>query len=41
MAKEIGDSLEQALEVDLDEGEVKWGEFQRVRVKLDIQNPVV
>lgn len=32
----IVNSLGNIEEVDLEVGEVKWGEFMRVRVKLDI-----
>lgn len=41
MGKEIGNSLGQTLEVNLDEGEVEWGEFLRVRVILDISKPLI
>lgn len=41
MGKEIGNLLGQTLEVDLDEGEVEWEEFLRLRVTLDISRPLI
>lgn len=37
----VDNSLAHTEEVDLDEGEVEWGEFMMVRVKLNIKKPLV
>lgn len=37
----INISLGQMKEVNLEVGEVEWGEFMRVQVKLDIEKPLV
>lgn len=35
----IGNSLGQTIEVDLEEGEVEWGEYMIIWVKIDIWKP--
>ncbi|XP_041001563.1 uncharacterized protein LOC121247253 [Juglans microcarpa x Juglans regia] len=40
IGKLIGGLLGEFLEVDLDEGEMEWGEYMRVRVRLDISQPL-
>lgn len=37
----IGDSLGHTKEVDLEVSRVEWGDYMRVRVKLDISKPLV
>lgn len=37
----IGDSLGHIKEVDLEAGEIGWGEYMRVGVKIDISKPLV
>lgn len=39
MGREIRNSLGQIEDVDLDKGEIEWGEYMRVRIKLDISKP--
>lgn len=36
----IWDSLGQIAEVDLEVGEVEWGEYMLVRVSVDIRKPL-
>lgn len=37
----VGNSMGKIKELYLDVGEVKWREYMRVRIKMDITNPLV
>lgn len=37
----VGASIGRVEEVDLEYGEIKWGEFMRVRITLDITKPLI
>lgn len=37
----VGTSLSRVEEVDLDYGEVEWGEFMRIKVSIDITQPLL
>ncbi|XP_042950030.1 uncharacterized protein LOC122282137 [Carya illinoinensis] len=39
IGKLVGSALGEVLEVDLDKGEMEWGEYMRVQVMLDISKP--
>lgn len=41
IGREIGNSIGHTEEVDLEDEEIKWGEYMRVRVKLDISKPLL
>lgn len=37
----IGNSLGKTIEVGLNEGEIDWGKYMRVRVTLDVTKPII
>lgn len=37
----VGNSLGKTIEVDLDDVEIEWGEYMRVRVKMDVTKSLV
>lgn len=39
IGKLVGDALGEVLEIDLEKGEMEWGEYMRVRVILDVSRP--
>ena len=38
---QIGPSMEQVEEVDVDDGGMDWGEYLRVKITLDLQKPLM
>lgn len=41
VGREVGMALGSVEEVDLDYGEVEWGEFMSIRVAMDITKPLL
>lgn len=41
VGKLIGSKVGQVEEVELEEGEMAWGEFMRVRIKIDVTKPLL
>lgn len=37
----IGNALGKTIKVDLDKGEIEWGEYMRVRVTLKVTKPLI
>lgn len=41
VGREVGAAMGAVKEVDVDYGEVEWGEFMRIRVTIDITKPLL
>lgn len=41
VGREVGKALSVVEEVDLEFGEVEWGEFMRIRVSVDVSKPLL